>query len=231
MGKPFRCAISFMDSSFPSSPPNLDLLKNRDYTVVLARTATDSPMCLSEADRLWQEAQLSILTLVQQCEKLDPDGITLYVSCDPAESGCQFRKYDHVKGINLMAVLGEYYPPHEIDLQRVLSKALNDYFIRKRAGVARLNGEIILVLLDGEPRGRPEIAFAIAQASQSLDCNEELGIGLIQLGNSQAVQRFCQALDVHLQKVGAKFDIVYTTAIEAVGSSGLTTFLLNVLNH
>ena len=65
---------------------------------------------------------------MQQCEALDPDGITLYVSCRGEGDDCQFRQYEHVTSSTLTAAIEENYPPEEIDLQVVLPNALADFF-------------------------------------------------------------------------------------------------------
>jgi hypothetical protein len=219
-------------SSTPVSPILADssLLQDRDYTIILARTATSYPAPPPAVSERWQAAQAAVLNLVQQCEALDPDGITLYVSCRGETADCQFRKYNHVTSENLIAAIEENYPPEEIDLQVVLPNALNNFLSRKAAQTTKANGETILVILDGEPQGRLGIARTIMQTSQQLDRDSELGIGFVQIGQDPIAQGFLQLLDDDLQAAGAKFDIVDTQAIATITPSSLTDFLLNVLN-
>ena len=219
-------------SSTPVSPSLADSssLQDRDYTVVLARTATDYPTPPPGTTKRWEAAQTAVMNLVQQCEALDPDGITLYVSCRGETEDCQFRKYDHVTSGNLIAAIKENYPPEEIDLQVVLPRALDSFLSRKAAQTTKLNGETILVILDGEPKGRLAIARTIVQTSQQLERDSELGIGFVQIGQDPIAQGFLQLLDDDLKAAGAKFDIVDTKAIATITPSSLIEFLLGVLN-
>jgi len=219
-------------SSTPVSPALADssLLQDRDYTIILARTATAYPTPPPDAAHRWAAAQTAVINLVQQCEALDPDGITLYVSCRGEGDDCQFRQYEHVTSSTLTAAIEENYPPEEIDLQVVLPNALADFLSRKATHDTKSNGEIILVILDGEPKGRFDIARTIMQTSQQLDHDSELGIGFVQIGQDPIAQGFLQLLDNDLKAAGAKFDIVDTKAIATITPSSLTDFLLGVLN-
>ena len=94
-------------SQTPMSPASADfsLLQDRDYTVILARTATDYPSPPPGARQRWEVAQASILNLIKHCEELDPDGVTLYVSCRGETGDCNFRKYEHVTTRNLASIV------------------------------------------------------------------------------------------------------------------------------
>lgn len=218
-------------NSTPVTPTSADpsWLENRNYTVILARTATDYPSPPPGSTERWQAAQTSIMNLVQYCESLDPDGITFYVSCRDDTGDCQFRKYEHVTSQNLVAIIEENYPPEEISLKVVLPNALDDFFRRKKAQVTKSNGETILVILDGEPSGRMEIARSIVKASQRIERDEELAIGFVQIGQDPLAQGFLQTLDDNLKEAGAKFDIVDTKALDAIAPDSLSNFLLDVL--
>lgn len=206
------------------------MLQDRDYTVIFARTAPAYPTPPPEISERWSAAQTAVLNLVQRCEVLDPDGITLYVSCRGESDDCQFRKYEHVTSDNLTAAVEENYPPEEIDLQVVLPKALQSFLSRKANQTTKANGEIILVIIDGEPKGRFDIARSIMQTSQQLEHGAELGIGFVQIGQDPIAQGFLQLLDDDLKAAGAKFDIVDTKAIATITPHSLADFLLDVLN-
>lgn len=214
----------------PPSTADLSSLKNRDYTIILARTATAYPTPPPGVNQRWEAAQASILNLVQHCENLDPDGVTLYVSCRGDSGDCNFRKYEHVTSRNLISIIEANYPPDEISLNIVLPDALDDFLARKTAQVTQANGEIILVILDGEPTGRMEIARAIVKASQQLEHDGELAIGFVQIGQDPLAQGFLQSLDDNLQAAGAKYDIVDTKALATISPDCLTGFLLDILN-
>lgn len=212
-----------------ASASNTSLLENRDYTVILARSATDYPTPPPGGSQRWENAQESITHLVRQCETLDPDGVTLYVSCRGEGDDCQFRKYDHVTSESLAEVVEANYPPNEINLAKVLPEALQDFLTRRAARQTKPNGEIILVILDGEPKGRVEIAQAIVRASHQLERDEELGIGFVQIGQDPIATGFFQTLDDNLHGAGAKFDIVNTRFLESISPDSLVDFLLDVL--
>lgn len=205
------------------------ILKNRDYTIIIAKTSIDDGNKPPNFAERWAAAQTSILALAQTCEAHDPDGVTLYVSCDSSEEDCQFKKYEHVTSTKLTQVIQEHYPPHQINLQRVLQTALDDYFVRKERGVTKANGEIMLVLLDGEPRDRMALAKVIKEATHKLEVDEELGIGFVQIGEDLLAKGFLTALDDHLKSVGAKFDIVNTKLLDSIEPDSLTEFLLSTL--
>jgi hypothetical protein len=209
----------------------LKLLQDRDYTVILAHTSTaNESFHPGFADR-WEQAQEAILKLAQECEALDPDGITLYVSCRGANEECCFHKYESVTSGNLVSIIQANYPPKQVNLQRVLQSALDDYFDRKVASKAKNNGEIILVILDGEPSDRLAVSKAIVQATHKLERDEELGIGLVQIGHDLIARGFFEALDHHLEANGARFDIVHTRVLEHIEPDSLTDFLLDVLQN
>jgi len=216
-------------SQTTSALTDSSLLENRDYTVILARTATDPAHHPPGFAQLWDAAQSSVLKLVQHCEAFDPDGITLYVSCCGEEGVCQFQKYEQVTSANLTRIIQENYPPDAVNLKLAIDAALTDYFTRKAAGSAKTNGEMILVLLDGEPSDRLAIGRAIVEASQKIERDEELGIGFVQIGQDPMAQGFFRALDNNLKTAGAKFDIVHTQILETIQPDSLTSFLMSVL--
>lgn len=205
------------------------ILHDRDYTIIIAKTAVSDVNKPPRFAERWENAQASVLALAQKCEEHDPDGITLYVSCDSSEENCQFKQYEHIKSVDLVQVIQENYPPQAINLQEVLQSALDAYFARKATGTAKPNGEIIIVLLDGEPNDRTAVARIIKDATQKMDVNEELGIGFVQIGKDVLAQGFLTALDDHLKQVGAKFDIVNTKLIDAINPNSLIDFLLDTL--
>jgi hypothetical protein len=218
-----------MSSTSTAMTRSTDLLQNRDYTVILARTSPDLPEPPAGCRDYWEPAQEAVLKLAHQCEALDPDGITLYVSCAEGETGSCFHRYDGVTSANLVELIQANYPPRQVNLQTVLQSALDDYFDRKAAGSTKSNGEIMLVVLDGEPSDRLAVAKAIVHATQKIEWDEELGIGFVQIGQDMIARGFFEALDNHLQNTGAKFDIVHTKVLADIQPDSLTSFLLDVV--
>ena len=203
-------------------------LENRDYTVIVAKTAANVLPTLPGAHS-WAAAHDAVLALVSKCEELDPDGITLYISSKHDSSG-SFKQYKRVTPDKLGQFFEANYPPESLNLLDGLQTALDDYFERKATGQTKPNGEIIIVLLDGEPRDRMAIVKAIVNTTQKMEHAHELGISFAQIGSDPIATGFLTALDEDLRsKAGAKFDIVSTRALETIGNDGLTDFLLDAI--
>lgn len=205
------------------------LLKNRDYTIIVAKIApTDAPPPPG-CEQRWAAAHREIVALAKQCEVLDPDGITIYLSC---RSQGGFVQYKHVVSQQIQQIFSNHYPPDELSLLEGLQTALDDYFARKAAGQTKANGEMILVLIDGEPKDRMAIVQTIVRATQCMEQDEELGIGFAQIGDDVIARGFLNALDTDLHaSAGAKFDIVNTRVLKEVDSNCLTEFLLDVIRN
>jgi len=199
------------------------LLKDRDYTVIIARMTSTPLLATPGSETRWIKAQDSIIALAKKCEEFDPDGITIYIAGEPVE------KYDRATAEHLVEFLQANHPPGNTNLAGVLQTALDDYFQRKTAGKTKPNGEIIVVLLDSEPGDRMAVMKAIIKATKQLDRDDELGIGFAQVGDNIMARGFLNALDDDLQVGGAQFDIVDTKILEQLDESSLTDFLLDIL--
>lgn len=210
---------------------NEALLRDRDYTVIIAKTAVEQSINPPRFAERWAAAQSAIMALIQKCEEFDPDGITLYVSCHAPEEICLFRQYEQVKAVDLDQVVKSAFPPDTVNLQSVLQDALDNYFQRKSATQTKPNGEVILVLLDGEPQDRMLVAKLIKAATQQLETDQELRISFIQIGEDPIAHGFLSALDENLQAAGAKFDIVSTQFLDDIQPASLTDFLLDTLHN
>ena len=211
-------------------PPQAEsLLHDRNYTIIMAKTL-HSPVAPPPgfAER-WFTAQASISDLAQKCEEFNPNGITLYVARQAAESVCAFQRHDHVNSDTLTSLVEGSMPPQSVQLASGLQAALDDYFTRKAQGIAPTNGQIILVLLDGEPTDRMAIANTIVKATHRIDRSEEIGIGFIQITEDPIAKGFFDMLDDHLKDAGAKYDIVDTQILSTITKDSLSTFLLNTL--
>ncbi|UBF26567.1 hypothetical protein K9N68_00700 [Kovacikia minuta CCNUW1] len=205
------------------------LLENRDYTVIIAKTAPSVMMTPPGFHDRWTAAHYAIVTLAQQCESFDPDGITIYVSSKDHPSG-SFNQYKQVKPEQLTEIFDQNYPPDTLNLFDGLRTALDDYFARKAIGKVKPNGEIIVVLIDGEPSDRMAIVKLIVDATLKMDQDSELGIGFVQIGDDIIARGFLNALDEDLRsKAGAKFDIVHTRVLDEIETCCLTDFLLDII--
>ncbi|MGB2924951.1 MAG: VWA domain-containing protein [Limnothrix sp.] len=204
--------------------PELSLVENRDYTLIIDKSGSMYTSDLSEENKTrWEAAQESTLALARTCEKIDPDGITVYLF-----SG-RFRRYDNVTAEKVEQVYAENDPMGRTDLAAVLQDALDNYFIRKSAGEAKPNGETFLVITDGEPDDGKAVMRVIIEATNQIDRDEEIGISLIQVGRDRKATAYLKALDDQLEEAGAKYDIVDTVTIDQMSNMSLTEVLMNAL--
>jgi hypothetical protein len=206
------------------------LLENRDYTLIVAKTAPSVDVPPPGFNNSWRAAHDAIIALAEQCEEFDPDGITIYVSSKGHPE--TFRRYQKVNSTELRQVFDENYPPESLNLLDGLKVCLGDYFARKSAGQTKPNGEIVIVLIDGEPRDRMAIVHTIVDTTQQMERQDELGIGFAQVGNDLIARGFLASLDTDLQAhAGARFDIVKTQLLEEISSHSLKDFLLKIVGQ
>ncbi|WP_414529712.1 vWA domain-containing protein [Nodularia chucula] len=199
------------------------MLENRDYTLIIDKSGSMATPDQKGGRTRWVSAQESTLALASKCDQFDPDGITVYLF-----SG-RFKRYDNVTASKVTQIFQENDPSGSTDLAGVLKHATDDYFQRKGAGETKPNGEIILVVTDGEPDDRKAVMKVIIETSRRMDVNEELGISFIQVGRDAQATRFLKVLDDDLQSAGAKFDICDTITMDDMEDVTLSEVLLNAI--
>ncbi|MDH6098989.1 VWA domain-containing protein [Anabaenopsis sp. FSS-46] len=199
------------------------MLESRDHTLIIDKSGSMATPDQKGGRTRWQSAQESTLALASKCEQFDPDGITVYLF-----SG-RFKRYENVTASKVTQIFQENDPSGSTDLASVLKDAIENYFHRKRVGQTQPNGEIILVVTDGEPDDRKAVMKVIIEASRRMDTDEELSISLIQVGTDPQATRFLKVLDDDLQSAGAKFDICDTVTMEDMEDMSLSEVLLNAI--
>ncbi|HIK31146.1 MAG TPA: VWA domain-containing protein [Oscillatoriales cyanobacterium M59_W2019_021] len=197
-------------------------MNNRDYTLIIDKSGSMSAPDRGGKSR-WDVIQESTLALARKCEKLDPDGITVYLF-----SG-RFKRYDNVTASKVEQIFLENDPMGTTNLAAVLADATQSYFRRKAAGETKPEGETILVVTDGEPDDRRAVMETIIEATRQMERDEELAISLIQIGSDPQATSFLKALDDRLQEVGAKFDICDTITIDAMEEMSIADVLLSAI--
>ncbi len=202
---------------------NSSIISNRDYTLIIDKSASMSINDQPQGKTRWEAAQESALALAKECEQNDPDGSTGDLFSGP------FRRYDNVTSDKVSQIYQENEPMGGTDLASVLFDATENYFQRKAEGKAKANGETFLVITDGEPDDCKAVMRVIIDASQKIDRDEEMGISLIQVGKDRKATTFLKALDDRLESAGAKFDIVDTVTIDDMQGMTLSEVLLNAL--
>ncbi|MEH2377256.1 vWA domain-containing protein [Nostoc sp.] len=200
------------------------MLENRDYTLIIDKSGSMATQDQKGGRSRWVAAQESTLALASKCEEFDPDGITIYIFAG------KFKRYENVTSSKVAQIFRENDPSGTTDLAGVLKHATDDYLQRKAAGQTKPNGEIILVVTDGEPDDRKAVMRVIIEASRRIDRDEELAISFIQVGTDQQATRFLKVLDDELQSAGAKFDICDTITMEDMEDLSLSEVLLNAIN-
>jgi Mg-chelatase subunit ChlD len=200
------------------------MLENRDYTLIIDKSGSMSTKDKAGGLSRWQIMQESALALANKCEELDPDGITVYLF-----SG-KFKRYDRVTAAKVGTIFQENDPSGRTDLAAVLNDAIASYFQRKASGKTPANGEMILVVTDGEPDDRKAVMQVILDATQKLERDEELAISFIQVGLDEAATKFLKILDDDLSRAGAKFDIVDTITMDDMEDLTLKEILLSAIN-
>lgn len=200
------------------------MLENRDYTLIIDKSGSMSTPDQAGGKSRWSAAQESTLALARKCEQFDPDGITVYLF-----SG-RFKRFDNVTAVKVEQIFQENDPSGTTDLAGVLKSATDDYLARKAKGETKAEGEIILVITDGEPDDRKAVMKVIIETSRKMERDEELSISLIQVGSDSSATRFLKALDDELQGAGAKFDIVDTITLEDMEGFTLTEVLMNAIS-
>jgi vWA found in TerF C terminus len=200
------------------------MLENRDYTLIIDKSGSMSTKDKAGGLSRWQIMQESALALANKCEEFDPDGITVYLF-----SG-KFKRYDNVTAAKVGTIFQENDPSGRTDLAAVLADAIASYFQRKASGQMPANGEMILVVTDGEPDDRKAVMQVILDATQRLDRDEELAISFIQVGLDEAATKFLKILDDDLGRAGAKFDIVDTLTMDDMEDLTLKEILLSAIN-
>lgn len=202
------------------------LLRDRDYSIILG--GAERQYAVPALGDCWQAAQTAINKLVRACDVLDQDGIALYTPATDERGELSFARYTNVTGQQLPQLLGYHLPPKPLDLSAVLNDALNHYYQRKREGLTKPNGEIILALFDGEPENQRELVKTLVRATYHVDQADELGIGLLQIGNNSIAEGFFCLLEEDLNIVRARHSIVKYAKVENLALDSLAEFLQTV---
>ena len=191
-------------------------LENRDYTLIIDKSGTMAKKDCDGGRSRWDVMQETTFALARKCEEFDSDGITVYTFSS------LFRRYDNVTASKVEQIFSENEPVGRTEMAKVLQHALQSYFQRKKDGKAKLSGETILVVTDGQPDHPQAVIQTIISATQKIDRDEELAISFIQIGHDAEATKYLQTLDNDLQSAGARFDIVHTITIDEIEKEGIS---------
>lgn len=199
-------------------------LAGRDYTLIVDKSGSMATKDMPGGKTRWEAAKESTFALASKCESFDPDGITVYTFSSA------WKKYENTTAAKVDDIWKENEPMGGTELHTVLKDAFDGFFSRKKAGTSKENGEIILVVTDGEPSSQKDVARVIVDASKKLDRDEELAVSFLQIGKDEGASRFLKSLDDDLTGQGAKFDIVDTVTFEEAENMTMTELLLKAAN-
>lgn len=189
-------------------------LENKDYVITVDKSGS-MDIDIEPGYTRWQQGQEYVTAMAKFCCKHDPDGIKVIVF-----SG-RTSVYDRVTEAKVKEVFASESPMGRTNLAAALKVAFEDYSARKAKGETN-NGEVNIVLTDGEPDNRIEVMKVIAQFTKTLDSADEYGISFIQVGNDEDARAFLKALDDDLVYAGARFDIVDTKTCDEIDELGLS---------
>lgn len=191
-------------------------LENRDYTLIIDKSGSMAKRDCEGGISRWDVMQETTFALASKCERFCPDGITIYTFSS------KFRRYDNVTASKVEQVFMNDDPSGRTNMAEVLQDALESYFQRKENGQAKLGGETILVVTDGQADNPQAVIKTIIEATRRIDRDEELAISFIQIGTDAEATRYLKTLDDDLQSAEAKFDIVNTITIDEIESEGIS---------
>lgn len=201
---------------------NAESLKNRDYYLLIDKSGSMQDNDTPTGQSRFAYAQESTTAIAKKLEEFDPDGITII----PFASS--FKIYDNVTSAKVKDVFYENEPMGGTSLCGPLKAVFSKHLEMKKAGTLKANGSMIVVITDGEPQDKAEVARAIADFTQKLDNgDDEIGIALIQVGRDANATKFLKMLDDDIK--GAKYDIVDTKTIDEVEQIGLVETLIAAL--
>jgi hypothetical protein len=207
-------------------------LVDRDFTVIMDRSGSmGDPVKAGSSQSRWQAAEEATIALARECNKYDPDGITVYAF------GARFQRFDNTTEDKVRQIFQTVQPNGSTDLAGVLEDAFfgkSGYITRKKRGEAKKNGELICVVTDGKPDNEQAVADVIIRASHQLTDPNEVNITLIQVGDDRHATEFLTNLDDKLEAPQgqqgntryAKYDIVDTLTVDQLGGKELTEVLV-----
>lgn len=200
-------------------------LENRDYRIIVDKSGSMQETDTPNGQSRWMYAKESTIAIASTVEKYDSDGI------DVIPFSGTFKVHNNVTAAKVKDIWNEHSPMGGTVLAPVLKQCFADYLAKKKAGTAKANGEMLLVVTDGQPTDEADVAKEIVKFTQSLDNGDgEYGISFIQVGKDPQASAFLKRLDDDLVKQGAKFDIVDTKTMDEVEKIGLSETLIAALN-
>lgn len=205
-------------------PVATNALHGRDYVIIIDKSGSMATRDMPGGISRWQAAQESTYAIAAKVFELDPDGIDIMLFSN------YVNEFHNVGPARVEQIFMENEPMGGTRMAEVLQIALNNYFAKRDAGKAKPNGEMILVVTDGQPDNRDDVINVLVQNAFRLRSSDKLAINFVQVGNDPSATEFLNFLDNHLiQLKGAPRDFVETVKLAEVEQKGLRQVLLNTI--
>lgn len=200
-------------------------LHNRDYYILLDKSGSMETADTASGKSRWDYCKEESLLIAKKLTEFDPDGCT-FVPFSGAP-----KLYANTTPDRLDKIFNENWPSGGTNLTAALQICFDDYNDQKRAKTKKQNGIMIVVITDGVPDDEDGVAKAIVKFSKSLDHDDEAGISFLQVGSDSHATAYLKRLDDHLEKEGAKFDIVNSKTIDALENVSLVDAMIAALDE
>jgi uncharacterized protein with von Willebrand factor type A (vWA) domain len=202
----------------PASP-----VQEKDYTMIIDKSGSMSKKDMPNNQSRWQAAAETTYAIAAKVFEFDPDGIDIWLFANSCQ---QFRNQTPEK---VEQIFKENEPFGGTNMAEVLRKALDEYFLKRDTGRLQLNGELILVVTDGEPDNQKDVIDVLTSASRRLMPKDKLLINFIPIGKDPAAHQFMKYLDTQLASHGAPRDIVEVMDVKEIEQHGIKQAILNTL--
>lgn len=204
-----------------------DLIGQRDYALIIDRSGSmrTKDAGASKDQSRWDAVRETSIGVASKLAEMNPEGLYFqFFSTAPA-------LYGLVKPEKVAQAFDSTEPGGDTNLHLALAAQLDDYLQRKAAGKTKPQGEAIFVVTDGEPNDQQKVAQVIVNTTKRLTSPDELNITFIQVGQDDKASAFLVRLDDDLEKEGAKYDIVDTITVDAMGSKNLTQVIIDAVTE
>lgn len=197
-------------------------LTQRNYFVVIDRSGSMAePTGPTSKVSRWEAVQEYALTVARECEKLDSDGIDVYLF------NKSFVKFENTTADKVAEIFKNNAPMGGTDFVPVLTDVFEHHFKNNKPST-------VMVFTDGEPsegaEGQKALAKLLINTANKLESDSELGVSFIQIGKDENAAKFLKKLDDDLVSAGAKFDIVDTKTCDELDNSSVHDVLLAAVN-
>lgn len=200
-------------------------LENRDYVLVIDKSGSMSACDTLSGKSRFEEAKESTIALANAVQPYDADGITLITFAGT------FKTFENTTSAKVEQIFKENQPMGGTTLAPVLKSVFESYNSRKAKGQTKPNGEMLIIITDGQPSDETEVAKEIVKFTKTLNNgDDEYGIAFFQVGKDAEAKRFLMKLDDDLVSQGAAYDIVDTKTMEELENIGVTEALMAALN-